>query len=192
MSLANLERALAQGKRKGGVENRPSDGGQMCGDIDMRIAPDGAWHVMGSPIGRKRLVKLFSSVLERDESGDFWLVTPAEMCRIRVDDAPFTAVEMPVEGAGSGQTLIFRTNLDEIVKAGPENRLRVDIDAKTGEPRPYVHVRGGLEALIVRAVFYDLVELAEEQERAGETILGVWSGGTFFEIGGLGENESAG
>ena len=191
MSLANLERALAQGKRKGGVENRPSDGGQMCGDIDMRIAPDGAWHYMGSPIGRKRLVKLFSSVLEKDESGDFWLVTPAEMCRIRVDDAPFTAVEMTFEGDGDGQTLIFRTNLDEIVKAGPENRLRVDIDAKTGEPRPYVHVRGGLEALIVRAVFYDLVEMAEERERAGETILGVWSGGIFFEIGGLGENGGA-
>lgn len=155
----------------------------MCGDIDMRIARDGTWHYMGSPIGRKPLVKLFSSVLKRDEAGDFWLITPAEMCRIKVDDAPFAAVEMTVEGEGANQNLIFRTNIDEIVTAGPNNPLRVAIDPDTQEPAPYVMIRDGLEALITRSVFYDLVDRAEVSAEGGASVLGVWSDGKFFEIG---------
>ena len=185
VSLGNLERALAQGKDKRGVDSGPSGGPQMCGDIDIRIARDGTWHYMGSPIGRKRLVKLFASVLKRDETGDFWLVTPAEMCRIQVEDAPFTAVEMTVDKTKHGQELKFRSNIDEIVTAGPENPIRVEIDADTGEPSPYIRIRDGLEALIVRSVFYDLVELGEEREKDGKKMLGVTSAGEFFEIGSL-------
>lgn len=155
----------------------------MCGDIDMRIARDGTWHYMGSPIGRKPLVKLFASVLNRDEAGDFWLITPAEMCRITVDDAPFAAVEMTVDGQGRDQVLTFRTNIDEIVTAGTDNPVRVEIDPDTREPAPYVMVRDGLEALITRSVLYDLVELAEMRVQGGTSVMGVWSNGVFFEIG---------
>ncbi|MBT6284622.1 MAG: DUF1285 domain-containing protein [Rhodospirillaceae bacterium] len=155
----------------------------MCGDIDMRIARDGTWHYMGSPIGRKPLVKLFASVLNRDEAGDFWLITPAEMCRITVDDAPFAAVEMTVDGQGRDQVLTFRTNIDEIVTAGTDNPVRVEIDPDTREPAPYVMVRDGLEALITRSVFYDLVELAEMRVQGGTSVMGVWSNSVFFEIG---------
>lgn len=183
VSLNNLERSLGQSKGKPGIVPGEPGGPQMCGDIDMRIARDGTWHYMGSPIGRPALVKLFASVLRRDESGEFWLVTPAEMCRIRVDDAPFAAVEMTVRGRGRDQTLEFRTNVDEKVTAGPDNPLRVETDSATGEPSPYIYLRDGLEALIVRSVFYDLVELAEERETRGRKAFGVWSGGRFFEIG---------
>jgi len=155
----------------------------MCGDIDMRIARDGTWHYMGSPIDRKPLVKLFASLLNRDEAGDFWLITPAEMCRITVDDAPFAAVEMTVDGQGRDQVLTFRTNIDEIVTAGTDNPVRVEIDPDTREPAPYVMVRDGLEALITRSVFYDLVELAEMRVQGGTSVMGVWSNGVFFEIG---------
>jgi uncharacterized protein len=186
-SISNLERALSQSKGKGGINSGPGDGPQMCGDIDMCISRDGTWHYMGSPIGRKPLVKLFSSVLKRDEAGDFWLVTPAEMCRITVEDAPFAAVEMTVEGRGRTQVLIFRTNVDENVTAGRDNPIRVAIDPDTGEPAPYVRVRDGLEALITRSVFYDLVELAEMREQGGASVMGVWSNGVFFEIGSIGD-----
>lgn len=157
----------------------------MCGDIDMRIARDGTWYYMGSPIGRKPLVRLFASVLRRDEVGEFWLVTPAEMCRIRVEDAPFTAVGMTVRGSGRDQILAFLTNMDEEVAAGRDHPIRVETDAATGEPSPYVHVRDGLEALISRSVFYDLVELGAERTGSSGRTLGVWSGGAFFEIGAL-------
>lgn len=186
-SMDNLERTLAQSKGKRGIPAGPGGGPQMCGDIDIRISRNGAWHYMGSPIGRQPLVKLFASVLERDESGEYWLVTPAEMCRIRVDDAPFTAVEMTVAGSGAGQTLQFRTNLDENVTAGPDHPLRVETDPGTGEPAPYIAVRDGLDALIVRSVFYDLVELAEEAETPAGRVLVVRSGGTDFTIGTLGD-----
>lgn len=166
----------------------PAGGGpQMCGDIDMRIARDGTWHYLGSPIGRKPLVRLFASVLRRDDAGDYWLVTPAEMCRIRVDDAPFTAVEVTATGAGDRQELAFRTNLDDTVTAGPDHPIRVEIAAGTGEPSPYVLVRDRLEGLITRPVFYELVELGVERATASGTVLGVWSGGAFFEIGALGD-----
>jgi uncharacterized protein len=161
-----------------------------CGDLDMRIAGDGTWFYRGSPIGRLPLVKLFASVLRREADGRYWLVTPAERGRITVDDAPFVAVELTAEGKGREQSLIFRTNLDEIVTAGPEHPLRVEI-AANGEPRPYIVVRPGaaapLEAVIARPVFYELVELANDEDIAGAMRFGVWSGGRFFELGDPGE-----
>lgn len=169
---------------------KPASGQQFCGDIDMQIARDGTWFYHGSPIGRKQMVKLFSTVLRRDDAGDFWLETPIEKCRIQVEDAPFLAVEMMVEGSGTDQQLQFRTNLDEFVEAGPGFPIRVEIDSETGEPSPYIAMRDGLEALIVRSVFYDLVELGVEEQVDGEAILGVWSGGKFFTLGPLGKEDS--
>ncbi len=158
-----------------------------CGDFDLRIAQDGTWFYHGSPITRKPLVKLFASVLRRDAAGEYWLQTPAEKGRIKVDDAPFVAVELTVTGAGHDQELIFRTNLDEIVTAGPDHQIRVMTDAVTTAPRPYILVRDGLEALIARPVFYQLVDLGVEQEGGGvdHKQLGVWSRGVFFPLGRL-------
>lgn len=160
---------------------------QFCGDIDMRIARDGTWFYHGSPIGRIQLVKLFSTVLKRDAVGDYWLETPVEKCRIQVEDAPFLAVEMIVEGTGADQRLEFRTNVDDKLIAGADNPIRVETDPDSEEPSPYVLVRGALEALIARAVFYDLVELAVEEEIDGELQFGVWSDGVFFPLGDPGE-----
>ena len=156
---------------------------QFCGDIDMRIARDGTWFYHGSPIGRKPLVKLFASVLKRDPAGDYWLETPFEKCRIAVDDAPFTAVEMLVDGEGEGRRIRFRTNIDEEVSVDPDHPIRVATDAGTGEPAPYVLVRDGLEALILRAVFYDLVALGEEVDGPGGATVVVRSGGARFALG---------
>ena len=154
----------------------------FCGDIDMRIAGDGTWFYMNSPIGRKPLVKLFASVLRREADGRYWLVTPAERGRIGVEDVPFLAVALTVEGEGRDQQLIFRTNLDEFVTAAADNPLRVET-AASGEPAPYILVRDGLEARLARPVFYELVELGTE-ERIGETTqFGVWSKGAFFRLG---------
>jgi len=164
-------------------------GPQLCGDIDIRIGRDGTWFYHGSPIGRKPLVKLFASVLHRDDDGDYWLQTPVEKCRIRVDDAPFTAIEMFVDGVGSEQQISFSTNIEEIVIADEAHPIRVAVDTETSEPSPYIWLRDGLEALIARAVFYDLVALGEEVEINGETVLGVWSCGQFFSIGSIGAEE---
>jgi hypothetical protein len=153
-----------------------------CGDLDMRIARDGTWFYRESPIGRLPLVKLFASVLRRDADGRYWLITPAERGRIEVEDVPFLAVALSVEGNGRDQRLIFRTNLDEFVTAGPDKPLRVET-AATGEPAPYIQVRDNLEARIARPVFYDLVELGTEEQVGGTTQFGVWSGGMFFRLG---------
>lgn len=153
----------------------------FCGDIDMRIARDGSWHYLGTPIGRPAMVRLFSTILRRDGE-DYFLVTPVEKVGIRVDDAPFVAVAMDVEGEGEAQRLHFRTNVDDEVAAGAEHPLRFVLDVESGEPSPYVHVRANLEALIHRNVFYRLVELAVPCERNGEAWLGVWSDGVLFPI----------
>ncbi len=153
-----------------------------CGDLDIRIAVDGSWSYMGSPIGRLRLVRLFSSILRR-EGPRYVLVTPVEKVGIIVDDVPFLAVELEVTGRGRGQRLVFRTNVDDITVAGPEHPLRVDTAPTTLEPRPYIHVRGELEALIARSVFYELVDLAERVETPEGAVLGVWSEGAFFRLG---------
>lgn len=161
-----------------------------CGDFSMRIARDGSWHYRGSPIGRKELVCLFASVLKREADGTYWLETPVERGRIEVEDAPFVAVEMwwrscadPfVPNPEPKQCLTFRTNLDEMVTADADHPIRVVIDPKTREPRPYITVRPGLEARINRAVFYELVALAEPETVDGRRLLGVWSEGVFFPI----------
>ncbi|QJE74188.1 DUF1285 domain-containing protein [Aerophototrophica crusticola] len=162
----------------------PQPGGAPTAEdeaYEIRIGRDGTWYYHGSPIGRIALVKLFSTVLRRDEAGDYWLVTPAERGRITVEDAPFVAVEVTVAGSGPDQALTFRTNLDEQVTAGPDHPIRVVTDPSTGEPHPYILVRGALEARINRPVFYQLVELAEASGDGDE--IGVWSTGTFFPLG---------
>jgi hypothetical protein len=157
-------------------------------NYEMRIARDGTWFYHGTPIGRIALAKLFSTVLKRDAAGDYWLVTPAERGRITVEDSPFVAVELKVEGAGQGQSLSFRTNLDEWATAGPDHPIRIGTDLEpggtlSGATVPYILVRGGLEARIGRAVFYELAELAVERRTPQGIELGVWSERTFFPLG---------
>ncbi|OEC61214.1 MULTISPECIES: DUF1285 domain-containing protein [Pseudomonas] len=154
----------------------------FCGDIDMRIARDGTWYYLGSPIGRRPMVRLFSSIIRRD-GDDYFLVTPVEKVGITVEDAPFVAVSVEVGGEGERQVLRFVTHVEDEVEAGAEHPIRVVIDPLTQEPSPYVHVRANLEALIHRNVFYQLVELAVVREIDGRRWLGVWSGGEFFPIG---------
>ncbi len=156
------------------------------GDLDMRIARDGTWFYRGSPINRVPLVKLFASVLRREPDGSYWLVTPAERGRVTVEDAPFIAVAVDREGEGRAQRLIFRTNLDEIVTAGPDHALRIET-AADGAPAPYILVRPGIEARLARPAFYELVEWGEEETIAGESQFGVWSSGVFFRLGELDE-----
>lgn len=153
----------------------------FCGDLDMRIARDGTWYYLGTPIGRKELVRLFSTILRKD--GDrYFLVTPVEKVGITVDDAPFVAVDFEVEGQGREQVLTFETNVGDRVTAGPEHPLRFVRDPETGEPSPYVLVRANLEALIDRKSFYRLVEIGCHEMHAGQRWFGVWSGGAFFPI----------
>jgi hypothetical protein len=163
---------------------------------DMRIARDGTWFYHGSPIGRIALVKLFATVLRRDDDGDFWLITPAERGRITVEDVPFVAVEVQAEGEGDTRMLSFRTNLDEWVTAGPDHPIRVAHSVAGGAelsdaPAPYILIRDRLEARIGRAVFYELVGLAEERQTPQGIELGVWSGQTFFPLGRLSEAATA-
>jgi hypothetical protein len=150
----------------------------FCGDIDMRIAQDGTWFYMNSPIGRKPLMKLFASVLRHDDDGKYYLVTPVEKCGIRVDDAPFVAIRMRVEGEGTAQVIHFETNTDDEVKVDAAHPLRFATEEGTGGLKPYVRVRANLEALVSRALFYDLVAAGETQ---GEWF-GVWSSGTFYPM----------
>ena len=154
----------------------------FCGDIDMRIARDGTWYYLGTPIGRKPMVRLFSTIIRRD-GDDYFLITPVEKVGIRVDDAPFVAVALEVQGQGEQQVLRFTSNVEDQVEAGPGNPLRVVINPVTQEPSPYVLMRSNLEALIHRNVFYQLVELAVPREIDGEEWLGVWSGGEYYPIG---------
>jgi hypothetical protein len=152
------------------------------GDLDMRIARDGTWFYRGTPIARQPLVKLFASVLRREDDGSYWLVTPVERGRIAVEDAPFLAVELNSEGSGRNRRLSFRTNLDEIVAAGREHPLRVET-AANGEPTPYLLVRAGLEARLNRPVFYELVDLADAERGDSGGPFGLWSDGMFFDLG---------
>ncbi|MGE0254313.1 MAG: DUF1285 domain-containing protein [Alphaproteobacteria bacterium] len=174
-----LATRLAPGRSSAGGRREPVD----CGHFDIRIGRDGTWYYRGSPIGRKPLVTLFSSVLHCDESGQHWLVTPVERGRIDVDDAPFVAVAVAASGTGRDQVLIFTTNIDEAVTAGPEHPLRVETDPESGEPRPYLRVRDRLDALVSRPVFYELVGLGVDGEGADAHLFGVWSGGAFFALG---------
>jgi hypothetical protein len=153
----------------------------FCGDLDMRIATDGTWFYLKTPIGRPALVKLFASVLKR-EGENYFLVTPVEKCGIRVDDAPFLAVELNVENGDTGRVLNFRTNVDDWVACGPQHQLRFVPEAGTGGLKPYVHVRRDLWAKVTRTLFFDLVELGEEREQDGRMMFGVSSKGEFFAM----------
>ena len=147
------------------------------GEIDIVIKRDGRWMHEGAIISREALVRLFSTVLRKDPDG-YWLVTPVEKQRLTVVDAPFVAVRVDREGDG----LTFLTNVGDETVAGPDNPIRVEV-AADGEPRPYVHVRRGLEALIARAVFYELVEMAQERQTPAGPTLGVASNGAWFPVG---------
>ena len=151
-----------------------------CGEIDMRIAADGTWHYMGTPINRPALVKLFSTVLRKDPERHV-LVTPVERVGIEVEDAPFLAVEMAVEGEGEGRQIAFRTNVYDLVQVGTERPLRFEQDAKGGV-KPYVRVRGELWARVTRSLALDLIALGEEGEIDGAATFGVRAGGAFFPI----------
>ncbi|HKA80666.1 MAG TPA: DUF1285 domain-containing protein [Xanthobacteraceae bacterium] len=158
----------------------------FCGDLDMRIASDGTWFYLKTPIGRAALVKLFASVLKR-EGDKYFLVTPVEKCGITVDDAPFLAVELAVEQGDRDQrdreqVLRFRTNVDDWVTCGREHALRFEPEPETAGLKPYLHVRRGLWAKVTRALFYDLVELGEERDVDGERMFGVASAGEFFAM----------
>jgi hypothetical protein len=178
--LAGLEALLKEqaGDRLPPVEkwNPP-----YCGDIGMRIRNDGVWFYQGSPIGRKPLVKLFSRVLRKDQDGRHYLVTPAEKVDVAVDDAPFLAVEMEVAGAGETQVLTFRTNVDDVVRCGLDHALRFVAEPPDGGLKPYLLVRGRLEALVTRALYYDLIELAVPAEGRPDTLV-VWSSGMAFPV----------
>lgn len=153
----------------------------FCGDIDMKIAADGTWFYQKTPIGRLALVKLFASVLKK-EGEKYFLVTPVEKVGILVEDAPFLAVELTVERATDGQVLGFRTNVDDVVAAGPGHALRFEPEPETGGLKPYLHVRRDLWAKVTRALFYDLVELGEERDVDGKAMFGVMSHGEFFPM----------
>lgn len=154
----------------------------FCGDLDMEIAADGTWFYLGTPIGRPALVKLFASVLRKDEDGRTYLVTPVEKIGIRVVDAPFVAVEMHQGEGPDGPMLTFRTNVGDVVEAGPEHRLRFEIDPETDGVKPYLHVRGRLEALVSRAVMYDLIALGRHEMMDGKSMFVVRSGGVAFPV----------
>lgn len=152
-----------------------------CGELDLVIRRDGLWIHEGTPIGRAPLVRLFSGVLKK-EGARYYLVTPVEKLGVTVEDAPFLAVLMEREGEGAAQRLVFTTNVGDKVAAGPGHAIEMR-DQKEGPPAPYLHVRRGLDARIARAVFYDLVAIAEQRETAGGVVLGVRSDGAFFPLG---------
>ncbi len=175
--LARLEVAVAGEVGRTGPSAEPWNP-PYCGDIGLAIASDGTWSYRGSPIRRLALVKLFASVLRREEDGRHYLVTPIEKVDVAVEDAPFLAVAMEVLGQGRAQTLIMRTNLDDVVRIGRQCPLRF-APSRTGVIKPYVRVRGGIEALVTRALTYDLAELLVE-DTAGQ--MGLWSEGLFFPL----------
>jgi hypothetical protein len=152
----------------------------FCGDLDMRIAGDGTWFYLGTPIGRPALVRLFSTILKR-EDGKHFLVTPVEKVGIRVDDAPFLAVELLKESDGRGRVLRFRTNVDDWVRCDSAHRLRFEA-AADGGLTPYLHVRADLWAKVTRALYYDLVDMGEERVVDGRPMFGIASAGGFFAM----------
>lgn len=180
--LARLGVAERGGEHAGDLPPVEQWNPAFCGDLNMRIARDGTWYYEGSPIGRKRLVRLFSRILRHDGDDRYYLVTPVEKVGIEVEDAPFIAVEMKTTGTGSGRDIAFRTNVDDWALADKDHPLRFEEDPKTGGLTPYILVRGRLEAKISRAVYYDLVALGREQKKKDGMWFGVWSAGTFFKM----------
>ena len=178
--LEALLRATSEG---GKADARPVEkwNPPYCGSIGMSIRRDGTWMYQGSPIGRSALVKLFASILRKDDDSKTYLVTPAEKVDVEVEDAPFLAVEMAVSGEGRDRTLTFRTNVDDVVTVGKDHPLRFEPTEPDGGLKPYILVRGRLEALCTRAVYAELVSLADAKDRdAGE--VGVWSGGVWWRL----------
>jgi hypothetical protein len=185
-NASSLEQLLAALKAQAAPDGPASEKGlppverwnpAHCGEAGLEILRDGTWRHEGTRIARESLVRLFASILRKDEDGETYLVTPVEKIRVRVEDAPFVAVRADRHGEGPGQTVAFTTNVGDVVAAGPEHPIRVTFAA--GAPRPYVHVRGRLEARILRAPFYELAEWGEMREGK----LGIWSGGMWFELG---------
>lgn len=180
---AGLEALIARAARAGkGLPPVERWNPEFCGDLDMEIRRDGTWFYLGTPIGRMPLVQLFSTVLRKDEDGRTYLVTPVEKVGIRVEDAHFVAVEVNATGRGDEQVLTFRTNVGDVVEAGPEHPLRFVDEPETDGVKPYLLVRGRLEALVARAVMYELVDLGEEIEIDGRMMFAVRSKGAVFPI----------
>ncbi|NWG45268.1 MAG: DUF1285 domain-containing protein [Alphaproteobacteria bacterium] len=177
--LADALPASAKGRGLPPVDKWNPD---HCGAIDMRIAADGSWHYLGTPIGRPAMARLFSTILRREPDGEYVLVTPVEKVGITVEDAPFLAVLLRLEGEGADRRLVFTTNMGDETVAGPDHPLRATTDGR-GEPALYVHVRGGLEARLNRPVYYQLVDLGGERVIGGRRVFGVESAGRFFELG---------
>jgi uncharacterized protein len=188
-ALARLAAALAPGREGKSLPPVERWNPPYCGDIDMRISADGGWHYNGSPIGRPALVRLFSTVLRKDDDR-YVLVTPVERLGIIVEDAPFVAIEMAVEGEGRSRQIAFRTNVDDLVAVGPDQPLRFDRDRNAGI-KPYVRVRGNLWARLTRSLALDLIELAENRDIDGVSYFGVEAAGTFFRIGHSSELDGA-
>lgn len=182
--LSGLETLMRAAKESGGAGARPVEtwNPPYCGEIGLKIRRDGVWTYQGSPIGRAALVKLFASILRKDDDGRTYLVTPAEKIGIDVEDAPFLAVEMAVEGSAEKQVLTFRTNVDDVVTVDKDHPLRFERAEPDGGLKPYVLVRGRLEALCTRAVYAELVALAEARDGGGDAV-GVWSGGVWWGMG---------
>jgi uncharacterized protein len=173
LSLAAIAQAVADKKLPPVESWNPA----QCGDSEMRIARDGTWYHQGSPINRTAMVQLFSTILRRESDGRFVLVTPAEKLDIIVEDAPFIAVEVKIDGTGKDRTLAFRLNVGEVVIAGPGHAIRL---AQSDDgPQPYLHIRAGLEARMARPVYYELANLAIDE---GTDPPGLWSGGAFFAM----------
>ncbi|AWM86164.1 DUF1285 domain-containing protein [Microvirga sp. 17 mud 1-3] len=179
-ALSRLAAALGPEKSRRGPPPVERWNPAYCGEIDMRIAADGTWHYMGTPINRPALVRLFSTVLRKDPER-YVLVTPVERVGITVEDAPFVAVEMAVEGEGEARQVAFRTNVDDLVQVGPDHPLRFETDAHGGV-KPSVKVRGDLWARVTRALTFDLIALGEERMVEGVRQFGVPAGGVFFPI----------
>lgn len=179
-SLASAAAAASSGPGKRGLPPVERWNPPFCGDIDMRIARDGTWFYLGTPIGRPALVRLFSTILKR-EGDAYFLVTPVEKVGIRVDDAPFLAEDFTVEGAGQDQILTFVTRTGDHAVAGPDHPLRMAY-AADGEPSPYIHIRRNLEALIDRKSFYRMIDLCRHERHEGQDWFGLWSSGQFFPV----------
>ncbi|MFN3314986.1 MAG: DUF1285 domain-containing protein [Hyphomonas sp.] len=178
-----LKAILPEGKFSGALPPVETWNPAQTSDIGMEIRADGRWWHEGGEIKRERLVKLFARILRRDADGRTWLVTPHEKVIVHVEDAPFLAVSVEHQGEpGPGQILRFTTTLGDVTEAGPDAPIRVETDTTTGEPSPYVLVRGRLEAKIARPVFYELVDMAVPDPEDAN-LLGVWSGGEFFPLG---------
>ncbi len=178
--LVKAAKANSDGKGAPPVEQWNPD---FCGEMDLVIRADGSWWHEGTRISRQSLVILYSTILRKDADGRHYLVTPVEKIGIQVEKAAFQAARVDIEGSGKGQSLFFTTNVGEVVEAGPERPIRVETDPETGEPAPFVRVRGRLEAFMRRPVFYELVDAATEIDTPEGKQLGVWSAGLFFPLG---------